>query len=335
MYENLIDGYLSALTGDIKEKGGRTDRLFDTVYIGGGTPSLLGGKVGGLLRAVTDNFNISKNAEITAEVNPDVSDEFLKIAFESGVNRISVGIQSGNDEALKVLGRNHTKAEAENAVERIKKAGFNNISADLMICLPNSNLNTLSKDIDFILSLDIPHISAYILKIEDFTKFGKTPVLLPDDDAQAEQYLYFCKELENQGYSHYEISNFCKPGFESRHNLKYWNCEEYLGFGPSAHSFFEGKRFFYPNDIKAYISNPTTLFDGIGGDESEKIILGLRLKKGIDLSGILCDNKEDNIAFLSRLQSEKLININGTSVSLTDKGMLLSNSVITEILELL
>ena len=202
MYENLMDGYLSALVGDMKSKGGRTDRLFDTVYIGGGTPSLLGKKIAGLIGAVKESFNITENAEITAEVNPDVSDEFLKTAFESGINRISIGIQSADDQRLKLLGRTHTKAEAENAVARIKKAGFKNISADLMICLPNSNTSTLSRDIDFFLGLDVPHISAYILKIEDLTKFGKTPPDLPDEDQQAKQYLYLCERLESAGYSH-------------------------------------------------------------------------------------------------------------------------------------
>lgn len=333
MYENLIDKYLSALTGDIKAKGGRTDRLFDTVYIGGGTPSLLGEKISDILKAVKDNFNISEGAEITVEVNPDVSDDFLSAAKNSGVNRISIGIQSSSDQMLKMLGRTHTAIQAKNSIKRIKTAGFENISADLMICLPQSSISSLSEDIDFFLALDIPHISAYMLKVEPKTKLGAFPPLLPDDDAQAKQYLYMCEALEKNGYEHYEISNFAKPGFESRHNLKYWNCEEYLGLGPSAHSFFEGKRFYYPDDIKAYIEHPDTVFDCLGGDEKERIMLGARLKKGIDLSPFLCDNIDRKNETLKALSAAGLITQNGSIVSLTDKGMLLSNAVIAELLE--
>lgn len=333
MYENLIDDYLSALSGDIREKGGRTDRLFDTVYIGGGTPSLLGERIGELLGIVKSSFQITDDAEITVEVNPDVSDGFLCAAKSAGVNRVSIGIQSGNDERLKTLGRSHTASEARETVNRIKNAGFENISADLMICLPKSDINTLSDDLDFFLSLDLPHISAYMLKTEPRTKFGAYPPELPDDESQAQQYLYMCNRLEESGYLHYEISNFAKPGFESRHNLKYWNCEEYLGFGPSAHSFFEGQRFYCPDDIKAYLRKPMTVFDGPGGDKEERLMLALRLKKGVDLSAFLCDNKVAGNERISRLEKEKLIELTGNRLSLTDKGMLLSNSVIAELLE--
>ena len=334
MVDNLMDNYLSALTKDIKEKGGHTDRLFDTVYIGGGTPAILESKISDLLKSIKENFNISNGAEITAEVNPDVSDEFLNSAYKGGINRISVGIQSGNDSELKTLGRTHTGEQAKEAVRRIKKAGFKNISADLMICLPESDKKSLRNNLLYFLELDIPHISAYMLKIEPKTKFGILPPSLPDEDLQAEQYLYMCQFLEENGYNHYEISNFAKPGFESRHNLKYWNCEEYLGLGASAHSFFEGKRFYYPRDIKKYINSPQTVFDGYGGDRFEKIMLGLRLKKGIDLSEFLPYNDMVNER-ISQLVKSGLAEKNGNEFSLTDKGMLLSNSVINAVLELI
>ncbi len=332
MWENLLDEYLSALTGDIKKWGGLIDRPIDSIYIGGGTPSILEDKISVLLEEIYNNFTVCENAEITVEVNPDVSDIFLKSAKKSGVNRISIGVQSGNDEMLKNLGRTHTAKQSENAITRIKNAGFENISADLMICLPNSDINSLSQDIDFMFGLDVPHISAYILKVEQKTKFGSIPLDLPNEDSVAEQYLYMCKKLKENGYSHYEISNFAKSGFESKHNLKYWQLKEYLGLGPSAHSFLDGKRFYYPADISGYIKRPATVFDALGGTKEEKLMLGLRLKNGIDLSDFLCDNID---SLLLPFIKNGLINKKGNNISLTDKGMLVSNSIITALSEIL
>lgn len=332
MGENLKDEYLSALTGDIKKWGGLIDRPFDTVYFGGGTPSILESDISPLLASIKENFNISENAEITAEVNPDVSELFLESAYSSGVNRISVGIESSNDVMLNTLGRTHNRNGAEKAVKRIKNAGFQNISADLMIGLPQSSIKTVKEDIDFLVSLNIPHISAYILKVEENTKFAKSGIEIPDNDEQANQYLFMCSELEKHGFLHYEISNFAKQGFESRHNLKYWNCEEYLGLGPSAHSFIDGKRFFYKRDIKSYIKSPKTEFDSIGGTDEEKLMLKLRLKKGIDLSDNILDNIKGS---LQPFLKSDYIKLNGNNLSLTDKGMLVSNLIITELSELI
>jgi len=322
--------YLNALMGDIKNWGGQIDRPFDSIYIGGGTPSLLGKEIVPLINCVRKNFNICDNAEITAEVNPDVSDDFLKYAYSVGVNRISIGIQSGNDEELKVLGRTHTAKDAEYAIERIKKAGFSNISADLMIALPNSNLDSLKNNLDFFLGLDVPHISSYILKIEEKTKFSKFSPQVPNDDECFGQYLYMCEYLENAGYKHYEISNFAKDGLYSRHNLKYWNLDEYLGIGPCAHSFLDGKRFYYDADIKKYIKNPKTVFEDFGGDEQERIMLGLRTSDGIDLTKYKCEKLE---FLLSNLERENLIYNNEYKISLTNKGFLVSNTIINLITE--
>ena len=331
--EELLDSYLTALIREIKQWGGKINRPIDTIYLGGGTPSLLNHRLVPLLNAVYDNFKVLDNAEITLELNPaDNVLEILQNAKTAGINRISIGAQSGNDAELSLLGRHHTASETVNAVRIARGLGFNNISLDLMLGLPNSSCETLQKSLDFIVALNPEHISAYILKIEENTRFFKIKdtLNLPDDSI-CDQYLLMCQHLGKAGFCHYEISNFAKNSFESRHNLKYWNCEEYLGIGPSAHSFLNGKRFFYPRDLKQFIKGNTPIPDGDGGDLSEQIMLALRLKKGI---------KTD---FLPAKAIEKceLFAKNGLGVlkddifSLTDQGMLLSNTIISEILEVL
>lgn len=325
----LIDEYVGALSKEINRWGGLYSRPIDTIYIGGGTPSVLGTRISRVLDEVYNSFEVLKDAEITVEMNPSSADGgFLKSAYNSGVNRLSLGVQSGIDEELKILGRNHTAQDALRTVDRAKTIGFSNISLDVMLGLPESNIEKLEKSLDFVLSLEPSHISSYILKIEPNTVFGKKNIVLPDDDQQAEQYLYMCDRLETSGFEHYEISNFARKGFYSRHNMKYWRCEDYLGIGPSAHSFLDGARFYYPRDLKGFLSNPQTVSDGNGGDEAEKIMLALRLKEGADLS------KHKMVQpFLSQLEIQGLGNLENGRFSLTNRGMLVSNSIITEILE--
>lgn len=325
--------YLSALKSEIIKWGGLTDRPIDTIYIGGGTPSILGEKIGDIVKTVYDNFSVEKNAEITVEANPcSVTSEFLKSARESGVNRLSIGVQSGNDNELKVLGRAHTAKTAENAVKLARKEGFDNISLDLMICLPDSDIKSLKENMDFIIDLNPEHISAYMLKVEEKTLFAKKELNLPSEEEEAEQYLYMCDYLKKKGYEHYEISNFCKSGKESRHNLKYWQCEEYIGIGPSAHSFYEGKRFFYHPDLKKFISCPETVVEGEGGDREEKLMLALRLKKGINLLEFFEEIPQKLIEKINKFEREGLVSYNHPNLALTDKGMLLSNILITELI---
>ncbi len=330
--KTLRNEYLSALIRETKRWGGLIDRPFDTLYLGGGTPSLLNKDISCLLDAAFSSFDFKKDSEITTEVNPEVSEEFLYYAKKSGVNRISIGIQSATDSELKILGRTHTAKQAEDAVKRIKDAGFKNISADLMICLPNSNIEKLKENLDFFISLDIPHISSYMLKIEENTKFSLFKPDVLDDDLQAEQYLFMCNYLEKHGYSHYEISNFAKKGFESRHNIKYWSNTEYLGIGPSAHSYIDGNRFYYENDIKKFINNAKTVFESKGGELKERIMLSLRLKKGFDFEKFYCDKLKSEFRLL---KENGLIEIENTRILLTDKGMLVSNQIIERIIEII
>ena len=336
--KTVLDKFTDALKCSIKQWGGKIHRPIDTIYLGGGTPALLSHRLGCVIDTIKTNFSVSDDAEITLEINPSGNaSELLKFAKTSGVNRLSIGVQSSNNETLSLLGRRHTKKDAEITIEKARELGFNNISLDLMIGLPSSDVDSLKKDLDFLLSQNPEHISAYILKIEENTAFYKMKNLdLPDDENISEQYLFMCEYLENNGYSHYEISNFAKKGCESCHNLKYWNCEEYLGIGPSAHSYLEEKRFFYPRDLKAFCEGNEPVFDSFGGDYEEVFMLALRLKKGINLKEF--ENKF-NISFTqdfynkcSLFEKEKLINISD-NISLTNEGMLLSNTIITELLE--
>lgn len=325
----LIDEYVAALKREIVRWGGCFGRPINTIYIGGGTPSLLGESIEEVLDAVYKSFTVENGAEITAELNPDSDTKaFLSAAARSGVNRLSIGVQSGNDAELRALGRGHTAQDAKNTVNIARGYGFKNISLDLMLGLPDSSVGSLLESIDFITSLEPEHISAYILKKEPNTRFGKEDIALPDEEQQAEQYLAMCERLKAAGYEHYEISNFAKSGFESQHNLKYWNCEEYLGIGPSAHSFADGKRFYYERELRKFMSCPEVVNDGLGGDEQERLMLGLRLSRGVDLTPY-----KQLDAFLRQLEAAGLGSCKDGRFSLSDQGMLVSNSIITEILE--
>ncbi len=330
--EVLIDSYLTALIKEIKQWGGKINRPIDTIYLGGGTPSLLNHHLVPLLDAVYENFKVLDDAEITLELNPaDNVLEILHNAKTAGVNRISIGAQSGNDNELLTLGRRHSVKDTETAVKLARELGFTNISLDLMLGLPNSSCDTLKKSLDFLMNLKPEHISAYILKIEENTKFykQKDTLNLPDDDAVSDQYLFMCEYLENNGFCHYEISNFCKDNYASRHNLKYWKCEEYLGIGPSSHSFLDKKRFYYPRDLKAFIKGNSTIFDDNGGDIEEQIMLALRLKDGIK-TDILPPNALKKCELFAK---NGLATLKDNNFSLTNNGMLLSNIIISEILE--
>lgn len=338
--EKLLDSYTAALIKSIKAWGGKLRRPISTVYFGGGTPSLLGKGILPLMEAIKESFTLEKNAEITLELNPHShSAENLKLFKSAGINRLSIGMQSGIENELEALGRTHTFADTVSTVENARKVGFNNLSLDLMLGLPDSTSNTLKESLEKLLTLSPEHISAYILKIEQNTVFGKQKenLNLPDDDQTAEQYLLMCETLENAGYGHYEVSNFAKKGYESRHNLKYWNCDEYLGLGPAAHSFLEGKRFYYPRDIKDFISGNEPVFDSIGGEWEEYIMLRLRLKEGLNLATLESRYGKTLSAHTLRkinvFEKNGLVATNNNCVSLTNKGFLLSNAIISEILE--
>ncbi|SJZ70856.1 radical SAM family heme chaperone HemW [Eubacterium coprostanoligenes] len=309
--------YVQEICDEIKQYQG----IFDTVYFGGGTPSILPPElIGKILDCARAQFEISDDAEITVECNPskDLSEDFKKYA-SYGVNRISVGMQSAVDSERFALGRAAGRNEVERTINYARQSGIENISLDLMLGTPKQTIESLDYSFDFIKSVGVPHVSAYMLKIEEGTKFFqmRDRLVLPDDDTVGEMYLKTVDTLASFGIKQYEISNFAVPGFESRHNTKYWTLTPYLGIGKSAHSFWGGKRFFYDREWNK-------IDDGTGGDKEEQIMLGLRLAKGIDKSLVDRDFAEFvKMGYVADL---------GERVALTPKGMLVSNTIINYII---
>lgn len=311
----------------------------DTLYIGGGTPSVLGAK---RLEALVNTCNsgfLTDDAEITVECNPHgLNEEFFKILRDCGVNRISMGLQSAIDSERRILGRLSDRNQVENAVKSAQKAGFENITLDVMLGVPEQTEKSLSETLDFCISLGVPHISAYILKLEENTHFYKNAhkYKFPDDDTTADLYLQMCETLENNGIMQYEISNFAKKGFESKHNLKYWHCEEYLGLGPSAHSFLNGKRFYFDHDFDLFLKGNSPIPDGDGGDFTEFAMLALRLVEGLNENKVFerFGHKVPNEIYeKSKIFIENgYMTANENGLSLTRKGFLMSNSILAEIL---
>ena len=335
-----MDEYTDKLNESIGSWGEKIERKVTSVYFGGGTPSLLRhDRLAAILRNICASFDVSDDAEITLEANPSSA---LDIDFaelrRAGFNRLSIGLQSANENELKILGRRHTPRDAADTVRAARNAGFDNISLDVMLAIPEQTIDSLDRTLDFCSSLDAQHISAYILKIEPGTPFyrDRRNLGLFNDDEQAEIYEYAVGRLAELGYSQYEISNFSKAGRESRHNLLYWHDEEYLGLGPSAHSFIDGRRFCYTNSIDEFYSG-RVCDESSGGDSEEFIMLALRLNEGLvferyrerfgeDIPDRLIKNAE-------QLQRAGLVSVTPSSLSLTLRGFLVSNSVIAYLLQ--
>lgn len=315
------------------------DIVLDTVYFGGGTPSTLGTeRIAKILNAINDKFTVDENAEITMEMNP-TSKELINFTVlnECGLNRLSIGMQSAVESEMKLLGRTHSQEDVINTVNQAKKSGIDNISLDLIIGVPTQTKESLKYSMDFCKSLNVKHISAYILKIEEGTKFYtiKDSLNMSSDDEQAEMYMYVSEYLESIGYSQYEISNYSLEGFESKHNTKYWRCEEYIGIGPSAHSFYNGERFYYNRSFEEFYNDKTN-FDCIGGTEEEFIMLNLRLKRGLIFKEYEEKyNKkfpEEIIKKAKILEKVGLLTVDKEKVSLNRKGYLVSNAIICELI---
>ena len=347
--DRLLDAYTSAMCKHIKEAGALAPAYrVDSIYFGGGTPTFFGADgMADLLNAIRHGFDVASDAEITFEANPDsVSDRLLRRLRAEGFNRVSLGVQTDDDETLRKLGRPHNYEQAVTAVRRIRKAGFRNLSLDLMYGLPGQTLDSWEETLENVLKLNPEHMSCYGLKVEPGTPLYEYKDLcnLPDDDAQADMYLSAVEILRNKGYRQYEISNFAKKGIVSRHNLKYWNGGEYLGFGPDASSDFAGKRFKMVRDLTAYI-------DGIrrGGQVAEDIqeipprerageYLMMRLRTTV---GIQKEEYEKQFLLpfgplkenLERCIQENLaVRTNEGRYYLTPRGFLVSNAIISDLL---
>jgi len=347
--DRLMDGYLDATCAHIKESGALAPAYkVDTIYFGGGTPSFFGAEgMATILTAIRRNFDVDNNAEITFEANPDsISDKLLRRLRAEGFNRVSLGIQCDDDEILRKIGRPHTYSQATSAFQRIRKAGYRNISVDLIYGLPGQTLSAWVDTLENVLRLNPEHISCYGLKVEEGTPLYeyKDYCKLPDDDTQADMYLAAVDLLRDRGFRQYEISNFARKGLYSRHNMKYWTGGEYLGFGPSASSDFAGKRFTLARDLQGYIQGIRT-----GGQvledvqeiplrerAGEYLMLRLRTASGISpeeyermfllpfapLEEVLLKHKE--YYYVNRSDDNRW--------SLTPKGFLISNTIISDLL---
>ena len=347
--DKLMDGYLDAVCAHIKESGALAPNYkVDTVYFGGGTPSFFGADgLAQILATIRRNFDVDNNAEISIECNPDsVSDKLLRRLLAEGFNRVSLGIQSDDDEVLKKLGRPHTYAQAVSAYQRIRKAGFKNVSVDLMYGLPEQTIGDWQETLDNVLRLLPEHISCYGLKIEEGTPFFayKEMLNLPSDDVQADMYLTAVEMLRSRGYRQYEISNFARKNLYSRHNLKYWEGGEYLGFGPSASSDFAGKRFTLCRDLQAYISG---IRDGgevmedvqeipLRERAGEYLMLRLRTARGIaaeEYERLFLLPFEPLAEVLAKHRALGYTGINEEGRwYLTPTGFLISNTILSELL---
>lgn len=326
--------YVDALLRELSRFAPDAPLRPDTLYFGGGTPSLLDPADAARLIAAAQPL---PGAEITLEANPEtVTEDSLRAFREAGVNRISFGVQSARDSQLKTLGRPHTAKQARAAFAAARRAGFENISGDIMLALPHYTRGEFDRTLSLLAEGGATHISAYLLKIEPGTPFGKNPPPgLPSEDEAADFYLYAVEELAKAGYAQYEISNFAKPGFEGRHNLIYWDCRDYLGLGPAAASCMGGRRFSFGRSTADFLAGAAPVPEG-ECTGSDYIMLRLRLAEGLRLSllkeryGLAFD--EGRLAFIRRCVAAGYAVFDGDRLTLTPEGMLVQNSILTELL---
>jgi oxygen-independent coproporphyrinogen-3 oxidase len=369
--ESAIPAYLSALNREIRlysQDPTTKEQSFETLYVGGGTPSLLQAEqIASILDCVLAEFSFVPNPEITIEANPGTVDlEKLKRYRDAGVNRLSLGIQSFQPEELRFLDRIHTVEEAVSSFDNAKKIGFENLSIDLIFALPEQALETWEKNLELAVDLEPNHISAYNLTYEDGTplavelKNGKFKMC--SEELQRKMFVTTIEYLEANGFQHYEISNFAKPGYESRHNKKYWDGSPYLGLGTSAHSFVKGRRFWNVSNLRKYLTSLSKDSLPLGGEEYlegneacfEKVFLGLRLRQGMDLktfeseigisffdkylptltSFFSCNFKDRKlVAELTegtRKLKSRLLEIEDGFLKLTEEGLLLCDAICAE-----
>lgn len=333
-----MDRFLAALALEIDGWTSLAGCRVETVFFGGGTPSLLEPReIGDVLRRLRGRFDVAGDAEITAEANPsDLDEGRLDALRAAGVNRLSIGVQSFSGRELGLLGRRHSAADAEAVVRRARSAGFENLSIDLMIGIPAQTDGSFGTSLARAVELGTDHLSLYLLEVHPGSEIDglrrSRPRLFAGDEPQRRRYLAMRERLTAAGFRHYEISNFARPGFECRHNLRYWRCRPWLGLGPAAHSFVDGRRFRHRPDLEAWLADPLAIDELPSDPAAERVFLGLRLEEGID--PVLLEQAgvgtEETARRLARLAD--FVELADGRLRLTPEGRLLSNPVLAELL---
>lgn len=337
--EETADEYIKALEREADEYRGEK---IDTIFLGGGTPSLLSPyQTEKICKICFETFNVSNSYEFTSEANPGtLNNDKIRAMLDGGINRLSLGVQSFNDDELKKIGRIHNGKDAYNTICNAEKIGFKNISLDLMTSLPGQTENTLKKTLETAVNLPVKHISAYSLILEDGTilekEYSKGLITLPNEDDDRKMYEYVVSFFEQNGFNQYEISNFARDGYESRHNIKYWTGEEYIGLGVAAHSYLGDVRFYNTNDVNDYINGSKREVTHLSKEDkiSEFMITGLRMKKGISKSDFKTRFGIDLESLygreLEKFTSLGLMKFDGDRYSLSLDGINVSNSILCE-----
>lgn len=342
--DDLRRRYIDALIEEIHSYKKTPKIKANTVFFGGGTPTLLTCReLSNILSSIRETFDVVPESEITMEMNPKTANqEKLADFYKLGVNRISIGMQSIHENELKKLGRIHNYNDFLLAFNTAKQAGFNNISVDIMYGIPEQTKESFKETIDTVLLLKPQHISVYGLILEENTPFWslRSELPLPSEDDECDMYYYVADALGKAGYSHYEISNYSQPGYSSRHNLKYWHCGEYIGFGLSAYSYFNGERFGNAASFEEYFQNKETKYYrekiSVSDREYEYAMLALRLKEGISLKKYsnafgkkFTDGREE---ILRKYIDTGNIILTDEKLMLTEKGFYISNTILTDLL---
>ena len=349
----VVEHYTDALILQMEDWSEKCKKhLVDSVYFGGGTPTYLDAKhLVRLINAVYDNFRVSGKAEISMECNPATVDfKTLRKLRRAGVNRLSIGLQSANDNELRALGRIHTYKEFEQTYQDARKAGFENISVDLMYGIPDQTEKSFAHTLSAVTALGPDHISLYALKIEPGTPFAdkETELSLPDEDTQYSMYANAVRYLSAKGYERYEISNFAKAGQASLHNLKYWHCDEYLGLGASAHSYFGNERFATTRNVRDFIDGLEIINADIETVVSrskinskdcmdEYVMLGMRLEEGVSVAdfetrfGVPFDKYGKR---LDEYVKDGFVTVSDGTYRFTTDGMFVSNYILSSVLDL-
>ena len=342
--KEYVPQYINALKKEIKNNINKEYKI-TTIYIGGGTPSSIEENyIADIIETIKLNMNEEnlkdfENIEVTIEVNPGtVNKEKLQVYKKIGINRLSIGLQETHNELLKSIGRIHTYEEFIKTYNLARKIGFNNINVDLMIALPNQTIRDIKENLEKITKLNPEHISVYSLILEEgtpfYNKYNENKIKLPDEELERNMYWYVKNTLENNGYMHYEISNFSKKGFESKHNMNCWNQEEYLGFGVAAHSYNNRIRYSNTNSIEEYIKGSNKIIheeQTLEDMQKEYMLLGLRKIEGINIQKFKNKFAQNPIFIfkeqLNKLVDEELIIVDGNEIKLTNKGLDLANIV--------